>query len=315
MDPLDDVFSAMRVESSIYARLVTGPRWAIRFAAGKSARFGLVVDGECWLTTEKPRKSVQLRKGDCYILVQGTCYVLGDHPQSVARNCFDVIGDKAGGIVDLCEGQPPSATIVTGWFTFDELGARPLVSLMPQFLHTRVDGNRTEILKSTLELLSKETEQPGIGSGTVISRLADILFVQAIRSHLADSGEEDVGWLTALADPRLGAALRLIHVEPQTSWTVDRLASEAGMSRSAFASRFKNRVGEAPVEYLIRWRMFRAGILLRRTDLSISEIATQVGYESDAALSKAFRRITGVAPSAFRKGRREGSANEPRLVA
>jgi AraC-like DNA-binding protein len=315
MDPLDDVFSAMRVESSIYARLVTGPKWAIRFTAGQSARFGLVVDGECWLTTEQPPRSIQLRKGDCYILVQGAAYVLGDHPRSPARSCFEVIGDKAGGIVDLSDGKTPSATIITGWFMFDELGARPLVSLMPELLHTRVDGNRTEILKSTLELLAKETEQPGVGSGIVVSRLADILFVQAIRSYLADSAGEDVGWLSALSDPRLGSALRLLHEDPQKPWTVDQLASKAGMSRSAFASRFKTRVGEAPMEYLTRWRMFRASTLLRRTELPISEIARQVGYESDAALSKAFRRMTGVAPSAFRRSYYEKAPREPKRAA
>jgi AraC-like DNA-binding protein len=308
MDPLDDVFSAMRVQSSIYARLVAGSRWAIRFSAGQSARFGLVVEGECWLTLEDhPPKSIQLGKGDCYIIAQDDTYVLGNHPRTPPRDCFDVIGDKAGGIVDLSEGGSTSATIVTGWFTFDELGARPLISLMPGLLHTRVNGSRTEVLKSTLDLLSKETADPGVGSSVVISRLADILFVQAIRSHLAESDNEGGGWLTAKKDPRLGAALRSLHRQPENHWTVDQLAAEAGMSRSAFALRFKNRVGEAPLAYLTRWRMFRATILLRQTDISIFEIAARVGYESDAALSKAFHRVTGMSPGSFRKAHRDVS--------
>jgi AraC-like DNA-binding protein len=308
MDPLDDVFSAMRVQNSIYARLIAGSRWAIRFSAGQSARFGLVVEGECWLTLEDAPTSIQLGQGDCYIIAQGDTYILGNHPRTPPRDCFDVIGDKAGGIVDLREaGGSTSATMVTGWFTFDELGARPLISLMPRLLHTRVNGSRTEILNSTLDLLSKETAEPGIGSGLVISRLVDILFIQAIRSHLAESDNEGVGWLTAMKDPRLGAALRSLHRQPETNWTVGQLAAEAGMSRSAFALRFKNRVGEAPLAYLTRWRIFRATALLRQTEISISEIAAKIGYESDAALSKAFRRVTGMSPSSFRKAHRNVS--------
>lgn len=309
MDPLDDAFSVMRVRESLYARVDAGAPWAIRFREGKAARFGLVIAGTCRLTMEAPSQSIKLAAGDCYVILDGSTYTLGDDPRSVPLNCFDVMPKLVDGAVRI-GGDGAAATVVTGWFVYDELGARPLTALLPRVLHTRVDGYRTDILKATLELLAKETERPGVGSGVVISGLADILFVQAIRSHLNDAGEKDVGWLAALSDKRIGAAMRALHGSPADAWTVEKLATEANMSRSAFAARFKAKLGEAPLEYLTRWRMFRAGVLLRHTERSLAEIANEVGYESDAALSKAFHRVIGMAPGAFRKQGGEASGRK-----
>ena len=300
MDPLDDAFSAMRVRESLYARLDASAPWAVRFREGKAARFGLVISGTCWLTTEAPAKSIQVAPGDCYVILDGSTYTLGDDPRSTPQNCFDVVPKLVDGAVSI-GGGGTAATVVTGWFVYDELGARPLTALLPRVLHTRVDGYRTELLKATLDLLAKETQRPGIGSGVVVSGLADILFVQAIRSHLNNTSEDDVGWLAALSDKRIGAAMGALHGKPADPWTVEKLATLSNMSRSAFAARFKAKLGEAPLEYLTRWRMFRAGVLLRHTERSLAEIAHDVGYESDAALSKAFHRIVGMAPGAFRK--------------
>jgi AraC-like DNA-binding protein len=309
MDPLDDAFSVMRVRESLYARLDAGAPWAVKFREGKAARFGLVISGACWLTTEQPVKSIPLAPGDCYVILDGSTYTLGDDPSSAPQNCFDVVPKLVDGAVSI-GGGGTAATVVTGWFVYDELGARPLTALLPRVLHTRVDGYRTDILKATLELLAKETERPGIGSGVVISGLADILFVQAIRSHLNDANEAEVGWLAALSDKRIGVAMRALHGKPADPWTVERLATLANMSRSAFAARFKAKLGEAPLEYLTRWRMFRAGVLLRHTERSLAEIANEVGYESDAALSKAFHRVVGMAPGAFRKQGAEASGRK-----
>ncbi|SDO26843.1 AraC family transcriptional regulator [Afipia sp. GAS231] len=300
MDPLDDAFAAMRVRESLYARVDASAPWAIRFREGKAARFGLVISGTCWLTMEAPERSIPLAAGDCYVILDGSTYTLGDNTRSTPLNCFDVVPKLVDGAVSI-GGGGTAATVVTGWFVYDELGARPLMALLPRVLHTRVDGYRTDILKTTLELLAKETERPGLGSGVVISGLADILFVQAIRSHLNNTNEDDVGWLAALSDKRIGAAMRALHGKPADPWTVEKLAVLSNMSRSAFAARFKARLGEAPLEYLTRWRMFRAGVLLRHSERSLAEIANEVGYESDAALSKAFHRVVGMAPGAFRK--------------
>ena len=233
------------------------------------------------------------------MLVRGSTYELRDELGSATRNCFELIGDRAGRVIEIGGGGEP-ATVVTGWFTFEELAARPLIDLMPLVVHARMDEHRTQMMQSTLELLSHETAGPGLGSGIMISRLADILFIQAIRTHINAAGAAQAGWLAALSDPRLGPALRAIHEDAARAWTVEALAATASMSRSAFAERFKERVGEAPLEYVTRWRMSRGGALLQQSDQTLSRIASAVGYDSEAAFSKAFKRINGRSPGSYR---------------
>ena len=154
-----------------------------------------------------------------------------------------------------------------------------------------------------------ETAQRRLGSGLIVSRLADIIFVQAVRAHIdALDPDADTGWLAALADRRIGAALGMLHKDVASNWTVEALAAAAGMSRSAFALRFKDKVGQSPLEYLTRWRMFRAGQLLRNTDKALVEIASSVGYDSEAAFNKAFKRTTGSAPGAYRRSAQKTAA-------
>jgi transcriptional regulator GlxA family with amidase domain len=169
-------------------------------------------------------------------------------------------------------------------------------------LYAHFDAQRTQLLESSLQLLQMETAAPGLGSNLVISRLADIVFVQAIRAHAAEGEAQDSGWLSAVTEKKIGAALRAMHKEPARAWTVEALAAIATLSRSAFAARFKERVGESPLAYLTRWRMFRAACLLRQSDKPQAEIAGVVGYETEAAFSKAFKRATGIAPGAYRRG-------------
>lgn len=301
MDPLDDVFAAMRVQSAVYARLETTAPWGLTLTGGESARFGLVVRGGCWLSVEGVAQPIALTAGDCYVLAHGTQYILRDELRTPTVSCLQVVRDRIGGVVELGGGGAP-ATIITGWFSFDALSARPLMELMPPVLLARMDQDRTQILQATLQLLAIETGEPGLGSNLVVSRLADILFVQAIRAHVAADGASSVGWLAALSDRRLGVALRAMHRDLAHPWTVERLAAACNMSRSAFAARFRLRVGESPLEYLTRWRMFRAGCLLRQSDKPIGQIAALVGYESEAAFNKAFKREVGCAPGAYRRG-------------
>ncbi len=210
MDPLDHVFAAMRVQSALYARLEAGAPWGLSFAAGQAARFGFVVRGTCWMSVDGAEAPVRLSQGDCYVLARGSGYRLQDELRTPTRNCFDVIGHRVGGVVELGEGGE-AATVVTGWFVFDPIGARPLVALMPLVLHARTDADRCDLLQATLQQLAAETAAPGLGSAVLISRLADMLFVHAIRAHAASSGEAGGGWLAALSDPRLGPAIQAMH--------------------------------------------------------------------------------------------------------
>ncbi|MBX3587856.1 MAG: AraC family transcriptional regulator [Ramlibacter sp.] len=305
MDPLDDVFATMQVRSALYARLEARAPWGVSLAGGEAARFGMVVRGSCLL--EVPgHPPVSLAAGDCYVLVHGTPHVLRDHPQTPTVSCASVVRDRIGGVVEL-GGSGAAATLLCGWFHFDPEAARPLQDLLPVLLHVRMDEVRAQALQGTLQLLAMETGEPGLGSGLVVSRLADILFVQAVRAHVAAAGS-DTGWLGALTDPRIGPALRAMHKDLAHGWTVDSLAEAARLSRSAFALRFRQRVGQAPLDYLTRWRMRKAGLLLREGARGLGEVAGAVGYESEAAFSKAFKRATGVAPGAWRSRGREAAA-------
>ena len=136
-----------------------------------------------------------------------------------------------------------------------------MLDLLPALLHIRMDQDRTQLLQASLQLLAMETAQRGLGSGMIVSRLADIIFVQAVRAYV-DTLDADTGWLAALSDRRIGAALHLLHKDVASNWTVETLAAAAGMSRSAFALRFKAKVGQPPLDYLAHWRMFRAGHII-----------------------------------------------------
>jgi AraC-like DNA-binding protein len=300
VDPIDEIFAAMQVQCARYARIEATAPWGLSFARDQTARFGLVVRGGGWLSVEGVDQPIALAPGDCYVLVGGTPYILRDDLRTPTRNCAEVVCDETSGIINL-GGGGAATTIITGWFTFDALSAQPLVTLLPPVLHSRMDQDRTHVLQATLQLLAMETAEPSLGSRLVISRLADIVFIQAIRLHIASSAGSSLGWLAALTDRRIGAVIQAIHQNPGHPWTVESLASVAGLSRSAFALRFKELVGESPVEYLTRWRMFRAACMLRRGDQPLSEIATLTGYESDVAFNKAFKRITGFTPGRYRR--------------
>ena len=303
---MDEIFEPMRVRSALYARLEATAPWGLSFTGGVGARFGLVVEGTCWLSTEGPDRPIELSAGDCYVLVRGTPYVLSDEIGRPTRPCSEVVRDKVGGVVEL-GGPGARATVITGWFTFDEPSARPLVDLVPPLLHVRMEQDRTRLLRETMQLFAVETEERGLGSGVVVSRLADIVFVQVVRTYAASVGGTEAGWLAALSDERIGPAIRAIHGEISRPWTVEELASVARMSRSAFALRFKRRLGEPPLAYLARWRMFRAGCLLRQGDDPTGEIASLVGYGSQAAFDKAFKRAMGYAPGVYRRANAEDS--------
>ena len=177
-----------------------------------------------------------------------------------------------------------------------------LISALPTLIHVR--GTETTAgpwLAQTIRLLADEATADRPGATTVVNRLCDALFVYVLRSHLANLRDDEATWLRALVDPQIGAALRTIHAETGAPWTVAKLAAGVGMSRSAFAARFCDLVGEAPMAYVTRWRIRTAAVALRTTRREVAEIAAAAGYESAAAFSKAFRRLIGEPPGAYRR--------------
>jgi transcriptional regulator GlxA family with amidase domain len=182
------------------------------------------------------------------------------------------------------------------------MSAKPLKRLLPELILIKADQAQSLALHATLRLLASEMAEPTPGSEVMVNRLADILFIQCVRAHIASTSATcKSGWLRAIFDPRIGAALTAMHEKVESPWTVGTLAAAAGMSRSAFAVRFKELLGETPLEYLTNWRMYKATGLLQDDQRKLLEVAKSVGYDSDAAFSKTFKRIWGVAPREYRR--------------
>lgn len=314
MDPLSDVFSLLRVESMLSARIeVLGP-WSLRFSAYRHMKFGGVLDGSFWLWTEDDAPPVKLEAGDFYLLTRGQPYCTGSDPALdpadgreilVSHRCPDGIvryGD---------EGERVSAA--GGRFTFDDNTSDLLLTLLPPLIHVPAASESAAPLRAVLELLRLETETVRPGASVAAVSLANMVLVQILRVHLA-SGVHTPGWLGALADPRIGAALGLMHADIARRWKIEELASAAAMSRTTFTERFKALVGLPPLNYLIRWRMAVAGAALR-TGKSLSAVAESVGYGSDTAFNSAFKRTTGRSPGRYRSQSEENEGQSDRNAA
>jgi len=202
-------------------------------------------------------------------------------------------------------GGGAPTTIISGFLSFEAVSLKPVTQLLPNLILIRADQAQTLALHGTLQLLASEMMEQAPGSEVVAQRLAEVLFIQAMRAHIVSNAERcNRGWLHAIFDPKIGAALKSIHENVNSAWTVESLAAAAGMSRSAFASHFKELLGQTPLDYVTDWRMQKAIQLLQQHDKKLIEVAQSVGYESDAAFSKAFKRVVGVTPGEYRQNGR-----------
>jgi AraC-like DNA-binding protein len=301
VDPITDIFTAMRVESVLYGRIELTAPWGLRFEKGEYACFGTVARGNAWLTVAGQAQPVALTGGDCFCLfAQSHVHTLADDPKTSAVAMQEVVQTKCGGVIRY-GGEGPSTTLLGGKFTFDKTNSKPLIDLLPPFIHIQNDRVQALPLQQSLQLFAAEAAQSCLGSDLVLKRLGDILLLQLIREYVSSSTCRETGWLRALSDPRIGGVLRSMHEKIEQPWTVGELASVAGMSRSAFALRFREVVGETPLDYLTRWRVYRAAVLLRDGDKKLAQIAKAVGYDSDGSFNKTFKRIVGVTPGEYRR--------------
>lgn len=300
MDALDTVFEAMRVKSVLHARLEASAPWGLSFNGSPRAKFGLVARGACWLDAEGHGPPLALTGGDCFILLHDQPFTIRDTASTPTVPCIDVIQRRIGEVIEFGGGGQVT-TLISGWFEFDALGARPLLEALPPIIHTRMDCDQSRLLQSTFQLLATETAEHRLGSSLVVSRLADILFIHTIRAYLSADGAPHEGWLAAMSDRQIGDTMRAIHENLAADWTVEKLATRAAMSRSAFAARFKELVGQPPMDYLAHWRMYQAGSLIRRNASDLGGIAEAIGYESETAFARAFKRVTGTTPGEYRR--------------
>jgi AraC-like DNA-binding protein len=306
MDVLTDVMQTVRVRSHLYGRLELSAPWGIEFGACGRPGFLVVSRGSCWLEVPGIGSRVPLAGGDFVFLPKGAGHALRGTPDAATVPIDEILEECPGtGQALRYGGGGDPVSLVCGCFLFEDGGRNPLVESLPPMIHVRADGGPSvRWLETTLQFMASETDSTLPGAETVASRLADILFVHAVRAHIAGGDGEVSGWLKALADPQIGQALRRIHEAPQEPWSVESLAESVAMSRSAFAARFAALVGEPPLRYVTAWRMKKASHRLLSGE-PIAAIAHATGYDTDAAFGKAFKRFMGATPGEFRRRARE----------
>jgi AraC-like DNA-binding protein len=314
MDPLSDVLSLLKPRTYVAAGFDVGGDWSVQFRAHDGIKCYAVVHGSCWLAVEGVAEAVRLTAGDCFLLPRGWAFRLAS---DLALTPLDAVamlalkGAKANGRIAVFNGGG-TCCIVGGHFAFAGNHAGLLLNVLPPIVHLRTEEDKAA-LRWSLDRMMQELREPQPGSFLVAEHLAHMLLIQALRLHLADGAAGGVGWLFALADKQMSAAIEAVHADPAHRWTVEALAERVGMSRSAFAQRFKGTVGEAPLEHLTRWRMLKAADRLRNSTESIAEIALSLGYESESAFSTAFKRVMGCSPRQYSRGCNEPRSRAPKV--
>lgn len=303
MDVLSDMLQAVRLQGGVYFRCEFSAPWGMEVPEHPSAEFHVIASGHCWLGMGSDREPIRLLPGDVVVFLNGAGHRLLDDlaaqavpaEQIVAGQCLENFGPVRFG------GGGTETSILCGYFRFDRQTAHPLLAALPPFIHLRgTDVEESSALQTVVHLMQRETRSPRPGAEVVVNRLCEVLFIQIIRAYL-EQARIATGVLAALADAKIGAALALLHRSPDKPWTLETLARQVGMSRSAFATRFNRLVGQTPMQYLTHWRMEVAGRLLRETRRSAADIAERVGYRSEAAFGKVFKRTLGIGPGAYRR--------------
>lgn len=303
-DELSDVLESVRFRSAVFCRSELTAPWGFSVVGRDFATFHLVTGGRCCLDVDGVPGRVWLSAGDLVILPLGNAHVVRDSPSSPSTRLEELIAGAAargrGTPLRSGGGGRPTA-LVCGGFHFDDRRTNPLLAGLPPVIHLRGRTRGVETwLRMALAFLADEADLTGPGAETVVTRLADILFIEAIRSYFSKPAAEQLRLAVALRDARIGTALVAIHRQPEADWDVGKLANHAGMSRTAFAVRFRELVGEAPYSYITRCRIAKAVTLLQTSSATISQIAQRVGYGSEVGFGRAFKRHLGTSPAAYR---------------
>jgi AraC-like DNA-binding protein len=325
LDPITDIFRTLHVTAFGQHRLEATAPWGL-IQEGQSeekvtssgrkispidlVHFAMLARGNCWLSVEGVPEPIPLAGGDCFFLARGTSFILRDSLRTRPKRSFREVAARDGSnVAHYGDGGAPT-TIVCGSLSFDRASLKPITQLLPSFILIKADQLHTLALHNTMQALASEMAEQAPGSEVVATRLAEVLFIQTLRAHIASEVEwRNKGWLRAIFDPQVGAALSAVHDSVSTAWTVESMAEAATMSRSAFAARFKELLGQTPLEYVTEWRMQKAMQLLEQRDKKLIDVARSVGYESDAAFSKAFKRVVGANPGQYLKRGFEDQGN------
>jgi len=302
LDVLSDALGFLRLRGEVLCWSDLSAPWALGFDPDDALFFHIVEHGQC-LVHLPATGWTQLASGDLVVLPAARGHVLASSEASRVVPVMSLVAGEVRLPGRLRHGGGGARTrVLCGRFRFDGRLAAGLLDGFPPVLVVRGSGGHApEWLRLTTRLLAAEGRNEAPGRSTALSHLVDLLFVLAVRHWLSTETDLPPGWVSALRDPRIAVALSRIHAAPAENWSVPSLARAAGMSRSSFADRFVALLGEPPNRYLTRWRVHLATRLLRSPGASTAQVASRVGYESEAAFARAFRRVLGVTPGAFRR--------------
>lgn len=301
-DALSQILRSLRLSSGLISRGHFTAPWAVHTPAAPHAIFHAVVEGRCVARRDADLQAVGLEEGELVLFTHGDGHVVGDAEGTRSRPVGGLPSQQVGGLVQVEHGGGGALTrVLCGRFSLQHAAA-PLEELLPPVIVVRRQQSRmVEWLDTTLGLIAWELDHRRQGSDVILTRLTDILFVQVLRTYALGLRPGEGGWLGAVHDARIARALALLHEAPEQPWTAELLARRVGMSRSAFYARFTELIAETPARYLVRWRVRTSIDLMARQELSALEVAERVGYSSEDAFARAFRRVTGQTPSAWRK--------------
>ena len=307
-DPLGEALHLLRMNGAFYCRSELTAPWGLTLPPMPGYLwFHVVTSGQFWLETGDGGSS-WVQPGELVLVPRGEGHVLRSEPGAAAPGILDLERELVSDRYEILrhgEGGAP-ASLICGAVRFEHPAARNLVEILPATIHVEASHSaKLDWMQSLLGLMAAEASERRPGGEAVITRLGDILVIQAIRAWIETAPAARSGWLGALQDPQIGRAMALIHRDPARDWTVASLARELAMSRSAFAARFTELVGEPVMRYVGRWRMHLAVSALTEEAVTVGELAQRLGYRSEAAFSRAFKRIMGVSPGAIRRHERE----------
>ncbi len=303
MDVLSDLFNEMYLSGEVVACFDLTAPWGITMPP-HGGIFHAIDQGDCWIRMVPDGQPFHVSAGDLVIFPEAATHEIFDAPSSPAIPLEEALRRRSENSLKCTLGGGGSGTtFVCGIFHFRNSDYHAFRSLLPPVLHVRGgEGEAQQWMRTILRRLNAEAASTSPGAHTVISRLTDILFIEGVRTWLENQASEAVGLLSALNDPLVGEALSRIHGDPSRKWTIESIAGEVGLSRSAFAAHFTRFVGEPPLRYITRWRMQLAQNRLYGTTTAVGDIADQLGYSSEDAFKRAFKREVGLPPGAYRKG-------------
>jgi AraC family transcriptional regulator, alkane utilization regulator len=318
VDALSDVLKSVRLEGAVYLNAEFTAPWCIRGELGLAsvrkrlqgaehvAFFHFLTDGKCKVRLAGSKEVLEATAGDLVLLPQEGRHLMGTDLQLAPMEADATIEALPGAdpeVFHMRHGGGGAATrFICGYLALNRSVFRPLFEALPQVLHIRIgEGPASALPRELLRAGVRESSAWGPGAASTLAKLAELLFIEALRRYMDQLPPEGKGWLAGVRDAHVGRALALLHGAPAKSWTVGQLAHDVALSRSALAERFTLLVGESPIQYLMRWRLALAAQMLREGREPIIRIAERSGYDSDGAFSRAFKREFGVPPASWRR--------------